>query len=252
MSRASPFPTRRARSPSQSSANVSIQTSFPTPSPRFPQPSQSPSPQTSNNSPVMNTPFRGQAPSPLGGPSRPQRSELRSRLVSEHSISEQSSNRDSVSVAYSDVQQNRPRNGAPGIPASPSGTRSRSQRTKNVAGDSDTSPITPTLSAAVSAFQNAGARKRSMTNGSDDAEQERNRERERELQAERLRQQRIQDRIPGRRANRKAKAGDIDGRHHPHQYRSSLSIPCCPDSDALLQRYWTRSRTSGLSWLTQT
>jgi hypothetical protein len=40
------------------------------------------------------------------------------------------------------------------------------------------------------------------------------------MQAERLRQQRIQDRIPGPRANRKAKAGDIDG--GCHSYHISL------------------------------
>jgi exocyst complex component 4 len=207
MSRASPFPTRRTRSPSQSSTNVSLQTSFPSSSSRFPQPNRSPSPQTAYGNPVAPPTL---APSPLGGPSRPQRSELRSRLASEHSISERSSNRDSMSTTYSDVTQAyRPRNGASGIPASSSDTRSRSQRTNNDQGESDTSPITPTLSAVVSAFQNAGARKRAMTNGSEDMEQER--KREKEMQAERLRQQRIQDRMPGRRTNRKAKAGDIDG-----------------------------------------
>lgn len=205
MSRASPFPTRRTRSPSQSSTNGSLQTSFPSSS-RFQQPNRPPSPQSAYGTV---TAFPLSQP-PLGGPSRPQRSELRSRLASEHSISERSSNRDSMSTTYSDMTQTfLPRNGASGIPASSSDARSRSQRTKNDQGESDISPITPTLSAVVSAFQNAGARKRSMTNGSDDMEQER--KRERELQAERLRQQRIQDRIPGRRANRKAKAGDIDG-----------------------------------------
>jgi exocyst complex component 4 len=48
-----------------------------------------------------------------------------------------------------------------------------------------------------------------MTNGSTDAEWER--EREKELLAEQLRQKRIKDRVPGRRMNGKAKAGDIDG-----------------------------------------
>lgn len=48
-----------------------------------------------------------------------------------------------------------------------------------------------------------------MTNGSIDTEWEQ--ERERELLAEKSRQKRIKDRVPGRRMNGKAKAGDIDG-----------------------------------------
>lgn len=47
-----------------------------------------------------------------------------------------------------------------------------------------------------------------MTNGSDDFEYQR--EREMEMEAERARQQRIRDRVPGRRVNGRARAGDID------------------------------------------
>jgi exocyst complex component 4 len=48
-----------------------------------------------------------------------------------------------------------------------------------------------------------------MTNGSDDFEYQR--EREMEVEADRARQQRIRDKVPGRRVNGKARAGDIDG-----------------------------------------
>lgn len=57
-----------------------------------------------------------------------------------------------------------------------------------------------------------------MTNGSDDYDYQR--ERREEMEAERIRQQRIREKVPGRRVNGKARAGDIDG-------------ACCPQS----QRY---------------
>ncbi|KII94197.1 hypothetical protein PLICRDRAFT_171865 [Plicaturopsis crispa FD-325 SS-3] len=60
----------------------------------------------------------------------------------------------------------------------------------------------------LSAFASAGARKRAMTNGSDDMEYER--EKRKAMEAEKLRQQKIRDRAPGRRTNGKARAGDID------------------------------------------
>ncbi len=65
------------------------------------------------------------------------------------------------------------------------------------------------LSAALSAFQKAGAtRKRAMTNGSLDRE----RERERQRQEEMVRQKQIQERVPGRKLNGRSKTlGSIDG-----------------------------------------
>jgi hypothetical protein len=50
-----------------------------------------------------------------------------------------------------------------------------------------------------------------MTNESEDREYEI--ERQNELQAEKVRQQRIRDKVPGRRTNGKARAGDIDGQY---------------------------------------
>jgi exocyst complex component 4 len=58
----------------------------------------------------------------------------------------------------------------------------------------------------MSAFKDAGSRRRAMTNGSDDDYQQ---QRQEEFEAERLRQQRIQKKIIKKKGN--AKAGDIDG-----------------------------------------
>jgi exocyst complex component 4 len=66
----------------------------------------------------------------------------------------------------------------------------------------------------MAAFREAGARKRSMTNGSEDTTYEREKKREREK--EMMRQERIRERMPGRKATGKAKAGDIDGECFDH------------------------------------
>lgn len=70
-----------------------------------------------------------------------------------------------------------------------------------------TTPIA--MSSVLSAFQSAGARKRTMTNGSEEMEYQR--DRQKEIEAEKVRQQRIRDKVTGRRVNGKARAGDIDG-----------------------------------------
>ncbi|OAX44421.1 hypothetical protein K503DRAFT_678876 [Rhizopogon vinicolor AM-OR11-026] len=71
-----------------------------------------------------------------------------------------------------------------------------------------TSPAIPPLATVMAAFKEAGARKRSMTNGSEDTAYER--EKQREKEKEMMRQERIRERMPGRKATGKAKAGDID------------------------------------------
>jgi hypothetical protein len=48
-----------------------------------------------------------------------------------------------------------------------------------------------------------------MMNGGGDMEYQR--ERQEEMEAEKVRQQRIRDKVPGRRVNGNARAGDIDG-----------------------------------------
>jgi exocyst complex component 4 len=209
MSRAPPFPTRRAPSSSQSNGNAPPQTPFPSVA-RPLQINRPPSrPTTPSSSSLVSESPRG-AVQPPSGPSKLQRSELRVRQASENSNSEISSFRDSISTTYSDVPQPyRARNGAPGIPNTPADSRPKLQRLRSGPDDSGLSPITPTMSAVISAFQSAGARKRAATNGSEDTEHEKNRERE--LQIEKIRQQRIRDKVPGRRMDHKARAGDIDG-----------------------------------------
>ena len=87
----------------------------------------------------------------------------------------------------------------------PSGERPRIDQQ-----DSRGSPAVA-LNAALSAFQQAGARKRAATIGSMDREKEREQQQEEEMQ----RQKRIREKMPGRRPNGKSKAtGYIDGAYN--------------------------------------
>ena len=79
----------------------------------------------------------------------------------------------------------------------------------------------PALAVVMSAFQSAARKKTVDTYGDDEWE----RERQQEVEAERQRQKRIMDKVPGRRANGKAKAGDIDGMSSVQLY-CSLSDIC--------------------------
>ena len=120
--------------------------------------------------------------------------------------------RDSVSTMQSDVSSTqRQWGGSIANSSTPSKSRQKPQRLQSVSSD-DSGQTTPaSLVSAMSAFQSAGSRRRAMTNESEDREYEI--ERQNELQAEHARQQRIRDKVPGRRINGKARAGDIDGEH---------------------------------------
>jgi exocyst complex component 4 len=135
----------------------------------------------------------------LYGPSRPQRSELRSRQVSTSS-NPVTMDRDSIS-ARSDAT--RFRNGA--LPLSP--MRMPDPLRSNDGDDPEKSPTS--LPAVLSAFKSAGNRRRQMTTDSEELEYQRERAKEASLQ--KARQQRIEDRVPGRRPRGQTKAGDIDG-----------------------------------------
>lgn len=211
MSRAPPFPTRR-RSPSLTNGiSISVPSPFSAPGTSATRPLQisrqeRPTTPTSDvygsNSPRAAPP--NTAPS---GPSRPQRSELRSRM-SDYAVSEQMSHRDSISTTRSDASY-RPRPGASSNPGTPLKSRPKPQRLQSGPSD-DGEQATPTsLTSAMSAFKSAGSRRRAMTNGSDDMEYQI--ERQNEIEAEKARQQRIREKVPGRRINGKARAGDIDG-----------------------------------------
>ncbi|KAF7339621.1 Sec8 exocyst complex component specific domain-containing protein [Mycena sanguinolenta] len=195
MSRSAPFPSRRVRSPSLSNGNGPdapyvngtrpLQVARPPSRPSTP----------SNSSVISSSPQRGlQNPTP-NGPSRPQRSELRSRGSDNSAAS--SYNRDSIATDVS-AYRSRP------IAASNSGPAMNS-RAKAQRPSVDSEPSTPpALNSVMSAFKSAGMRKRTE----DDYERER--ERREEAEAEKQRQQRIREKAPGRRVNGKARAGDID------------------------------------------
>ncbi|KIK70793.1 hypothetical protein GYMLUDRAFT_32854 [Collybiopsis luxurians FD-317 M1] len=167
MSRAPPFPTRQTRSPSVSRNNLT-----------------SPPPSSSTRPLQISRPT---TPSNSNGPSRPQRSELRSRNYETDRIS--------VSTTSSRTLRD-----------SPTGSR-QVQRQQSQDGNDDDN-TSPTLNTVLSAFQSAGNRRRAMTNGSDDYEYQRTRDEERA--AENARQQQYQKRIAGRKIAGRPRPGDID------------------------------------------
>jgi exocyst complex component 4 len=197
MSRVPPFPTTRvARSTSQSNGNAPP-SSFLPPT----RPLQINRPTTPGNSTAY------PSSQVQGGPSRPRRSDSRSRQGAEYLDSE-ISYRDSVSTTRSDIlQPQSSRNGTPSNPITPADSTNRRQRPQSSTDDVETSPTS--LAAVISAFQSAGARHRAMANGTDGAGH--GRDRQRDLEMESIRQQRIREKVPGRRTNGKARAGDIDG-----------------------------------------
>jgi exocyst complex component 4 len=164
-------------------------------------------PTTPSNSIPNGSPRTGIPSTPApGGPSRPQRSELRSR-PGDLSSDRNSSFRDSYASESSASSRRPPSNNAPAPPVS-AGPRSRTPRYRNESVDDEmTSPSS--LTNVMSAFQSAGTRRRAMTNGSDDMDYQREREQARE--EERARQRRIQNKAPGRRTNERVRPGDIDG-----------------------------------------
>lgn len=174
-------------------------------------------PSVPGNDTVASSPKGSGFSSSPKGPFRPQRSELRLRQASEHSERASTSSRatqpedcardrrDSSSTTRSDASVTPQHlNGNTGSAT----IRPRVDPSRSVTYD-EPSPATPALATVMAAFREAGARKRSMTNSSEDAayEQEKQREKEKEM----LRLQRIRERMPNRKATGKAKAGDIDG-----------------------------------------
>lgn len=215
MSRAPPFPTRR-RSPSVTNAGLyssqpssapgtstrPLQVSRPGTGSRPTTPINSFTPNSSSLVPPSTAPI---------GPSRPQRSDLRTRA--EYSGSERASTssqdpyRDSIGTLRSDVNGNpyrTPPNSA-NILASGPPPRQRSQRLESPISDEGDDTTPTSLKSALSAFKSAGSRRR-QTPEDDDYR----REREIEIEAEKARQQRIRDRATGVRGN--GRAGEIDGK----------------------------------------
>lgn len=244
----SPFPTssvRRPRSPVEYN-NYSEEPTMYQSSTRPLQISRYSRSETPGSSYVQGTSPGGPTIASPNGPSRPQRSELRSRQFSEYSNSDQASgsrqtwdrepvgDRESVSTTRSDASTSqgnsyRPRTGSTASVRTNSKSRGNTQ-------DSEKSTVSPTSMAAILAFQNAGQRKRAQTNGSEENEHEKERRKAREK--EKLTQQRIKEKAPGRRTNGKARAGDIDG--NALKFRPG-DVPYKP-----VQLSWMKSRTNGI------
>ncbi|KAF4623818.1 hypothetical protein D9613_002144 [Agrocybe pediades] len=217
MSRAPPFPTRR-RSPSITNGNgyTSQPSSAPGASATRPlQISRSGSrPTTPVNNYVSSSPSSYTTPNtaPIG-PSRPQRSELRSRAEHQGSGRPSTPSQDTYreiagSSSRSDI------NGFHNIPysannaqAGSSPRQQQSQRLKSPSQSMNDEETTPTsLSNVLSAFQSAGS-KRHQTVDDDDYYYQR--QRELDIEAEKARQLRIKERTPGMR-NKAGRGGEID------------------------------------------
>ncbi|KAJ7487411.1 exocyst complex component sec8 [Mycena galericulata] len=198
MSRAPPFPSRRARSPPLSNGSGPAQGPNGTRPLQIARPPSRPT--TPSNSGIISGSPRGPpANTAPSGPSRPQRSELRSR-GSDYAAS---TSRDSIATDASSSYRSRP--SVSSNPSTPANPRPKPQRLRSAPTDDEqTTPVA--LSSVMSAFQSAGTRKRGAT----EEEMEYRRERKEEMEAEKRRQQRIRDKAPGRRVNGKARAGDID------------------------------------------
>ncbi|TFY68131.1 hypothetical protein EVG20_g3687 [Dentipellis fragilis] len=209
MSRAPPFPTasaRRTRSPSQSNG----QDPYAPPTKPLQINRAPPRPTTPSNSSVISA---GGSPA---GPSRPQRSELRSRQGSDFSVTDAPRSRssrdrkDSAETTRSDASLPNPyaaRNGSSSTVNSTRPRRPPRSQTVNTTGSGDSEMSPTSLSAVMTAFQSAGARKKTLDM---DGDEEWERERQREIEVQNQRQKRIREKVPGRRVNGKAKAGDID------------------------------------------
>ena len=218
MSRAPPFPTRR-RSPSVT--NAGLYSSQPSSAPgtstrplQVSRPGTGSRPTTPINSFTSNSSSLIPPSTAPIGPSRPQRSDLRTRT--EYSGSERASTssqdpyRNSIGTPRSDIDGNPYRT----FPSSaniltngpPPGQRSQGPKSPTSDKGDDTTP--PSVTSALSAFKSAGSRRRQTP--SDDDDRNYRRERELEIEAEKARQQRIRDRATGVRG--KGRAGEIDGK----------------------------------------
>ncbi|KAG2350162.1 hypothetical protein BDR05DRAFT_978965 [Suillus weaverae] len=211
MSRIPTFPVEPTGVPSLNISNGSYSTTRPLQIARPSSRQAAPSNNTFASSP------KGSGFSSPKGPLRPQRSELRPRQISEHSERASTSSRatqledyaardrrDSSSTTRSDSSAAlQYHNGSIGT----ANNKPRVDIPQSSAHD-ETSPTTPALASVMAAFREAGARKRAMTNGSEDIAYEKEKQREKEL--EMRRQERIRERMPYRKATGKAKVGDID------------------------------------------
>lgn len=214
MSRAPPFPTpRRSQTPNGNHYDDQPSSPSTTRPLNINRPPTRPTTPTSRNAPLPGP----SSPTP-GMPTRPARSGLRTRQVSEHSASERLSvdssrygdHRDSVGTTRSDTSQPPPRPPRTNLSTSPPNGHLQTNLLSPISPSSEPE-LSPGGAAALAMFQNAIARRRGMTEDDMyDAEYER--EKAREAAIQRDRQRRIKEKVPGMKAT-KPRAGDIDGEY---------------------------------------
>lgn len=159
-------------------------------------------PGTPSSSSVVSTSSSAQYPS-APSPTRPQRSGLRSRRISEYSVSDGMS----MDLRASEARQDIPDEFPPQTRINPSApTRNGSRSIRSPTSPSSEQELTPTSLAVLSVFQNAVARRRAGT-----YDEEYEKAREKELEVQKARQKKIRDKAPDRKAT-KPRAGDIDGK----------------------------------------
>lgn len=213
MSRVSPFPTaptRRAKSPA-------------------PGPTQPLSINRPASRPVTPGASSSTRPAAISSPARPVRSDLRSRVTSQTTVSHNFGNfaPDAPNPAASQANNNVPggassRDSGDGpysfnepIPRNrlsrPARSADRPISTVRVDTDSEPPQLSPQQMNALNAFRQAGQRRARR-------DDERDLERQKEKELEIARQRKLKERTLGRRTPGKAKAGDIDGTPSHVQY----------------------------------
>ncbi len=123
--------------------------------------------------------------------------------MSEVSVPDRSSMESRTTRDSRDAYEGRPS----GLPDGPQPSKSRMMNGPEQSNGK--AEVSPTSLAVVAAFQSFGRKRGMSIDDMMDAEYEEQKRREIEIQ--KARQRRIKEKVPGRRATGKAKAGDIDG-----------------------------------------
>ncbi|KAH8099379.1 Sec8 exocyst complex component-specific domain-containing protein [Cristinia sonorae] len=199
--------SRRPRTPNGNDYDVSIPVPSSTRPLQINRPPTRPATPSSSNTASQGSPRMPDYSLP-NGPSRPQRSGLRSRQVSEYSEDggsiDSRSTRDSRIRESTEVPMARVNN----VSSSSKAVNGRSRPGKNPTSPTSGDELSPTSSAAIAAFQSVITRRR--TNTRDDVmDDEYEKAREREMEVQKVRQKRIRDKMPSRKTGRH-KPGDID------------------------------------------
>ncbi|TCD59885.1 hypothetical protein EIP91_011260 [Steccherinum ochraceum] len=200
-----PLTSRRPRTPNGSDHDSQHHSTRPL---QINRPPTRPTTPSSSNVPLPSP--RGQEFSFSNGPTRPQRSGLRSRQVSEYSEDgdSRSSFRDSRFRESLDTTNSRANN-PPSSSKTPNG-RPRPTRDPSLplSPTSETDTVSPTSAAAIAAFQSVIAKRRGVTRD-DVMDEEYEKAKEKEIEVQKVRQKRIRDKMPSRKVTAH-RPGDID------------------------------------------